>query len=171
MTAAPIIAASRLTLRPHVVSDFPAFAAFFATDAARFIGGPLPERRAWSGFAADAGSWALLGFGAWAVEVAATGEFVGQVGLTRPPHFPERELGWIVFPRFQRSGYGTEAARAARDYAFGTLGWTTVVSYIDRENTASLALARSLGAVEDDAAARWDVKDAVYRHTSPQVRE
>jgi RimJ/RimL family protein N-acetyltransferase len=164
MTEAPTLRTARLTLRPHRLDDFPAMAAFFASDAACFVGGPINERRAWFGFGADVGSWSLLGYGCWAVDETATGVFVGQVGLNKPAFFPEREICWIVFPAFQRRGFAREAAVAARDFAFGPLGWDTAVSYIDRANAASIALARSLGAVEDPLAERWDEADVVYRH-------
>lgn len=169
MTAAPVLRTERLTLRPHRLADFPAVAAFFATDAARFVGGPLDDRRAWFGFAADVGSWELMGFGGWAIEETATGVLVGQVALNKPPFFPEREIGWIVFPEHQRRGYAHEAARAARDHAFGPLGWDTAVSYVHPENVASIAVARKLGAVEDPAAERFDAADLVFRHPRPGV--
>ena len=149
MTAAPVLTTERLTLRPNRMEDFPSFAAFFASDAATYIGGPMDARQAWKVFAAQVGSWELLGFGPWAVEETGTAAFVGQVALGRPPHFPEREIGWIVFPAFQRRGYACEAGRAARRFAFGTLGWTTAVSYVDPENVASIATARALGCAED----------------------
>jgi RimJ/RimL family protein N-acetyltransferase len=166
---APVLRAERLTLRPHAMADWEPMAAFFESDAAVYVGGPLPRRRSWFGFGADVGSWDLLGFGAWAVEDAATGAFVGQVGLNKPPHFPEREIGWIVFPPFQRRGFATEAARAARAFAYGTLGWTTAVSYIDRDNAASIATARRLGCVEDEGAERFDETDIVFRHPAPEA--
>lgn len=164
----PTIETARLTLRPHTMADWEPMAAFFESDASRFVGGPLPRRRSWFGFGADVGSWELLGFGCWAVDETATGSLVGQVGLTRPAHFPEEEIGWIVFPPYQRRGYATEAARAARDYAYGTLGWATAVSYVDRGNAASVATALKLGCTEDPGAARFDDKDAVYRHPAPE---
>jgi RimJ/RimL family protein N-acetyltransferase len=170
MTEAPVIRTARLTLRPHRLDDFPAFAAFFASDAARHVGGPIDERRTWYGFGADVGSWDLLGFGAWAVDETESGAFVGQVALSKPPFFPEAEIGWIVFPEHQRRGFGYEAAAAARDFAFGPLGWETGVSYVDPDNAASVALARKLGAVEDPDAARWDPIDLVFRHPAPEAR-
>ena len=55
-----------------------------------------------------------------------------------------------------------------RDFAFGTLGWTTLVSFIDPENNRSIALAERLGAACDD---RIDHPDGgltlVYRHPAP----
>ena len=41
MTEAPVIRTARLTLRPHRLSDWEPIAAFFASDAARYVGGPL----------------------------------------------------------------------------------------------------------------------------------
>jgi RimJ/RimL family protein N-acetyltransferase len=170
MTAAPVLATERLTLRPHRMEDFSPFAAFFASDAAAYIGGPMDVRQAWKVFGADVGSWELLGFGSWAVEETNSAAFVGQVGLGRPPHFPEREIGWIVFPAFQRRGYACEAARAARSFAFGTLGWTTAVSYVDPDNLASIATARALGCIEDPDAETFDAGDLVFRHPGPEAR-
>ncbi len=168
MTAAPRIETERLTLRPHRMEDFPAFAAFFASDAARFIGGPLPARGAWHGFAADVGSWDLLGYGDWAIEERATGAFAGQVALSKPPHFPEREIGWLLIPGFEGRGYATEAARAVRGFAYGTLGWDTAVSYVDPGNHRSIAVARRLGCTEDPAAPPLDPEDLVFRHPAPE---
>ena len=165
---APVIATERLTLRPHRMDDWEPFAAFFESDASAYVGGPLPRRRSWFGFGADVGSWDLLGFGAWALDDTASGAFVGQVALSKPPHFPEREIGWIVFPPFQRRGFATEAARAARAYAYRRLGWPTAVSYVDRDNAASIATARKLGCVEDPAAGRFDDEDIVFRHPAPE---
>ena len=101
MTVAPRIETDRLVLRPHRMEDFAAMAAFYASDAASFVGGPMPAPRAWHRFAADVGGWDLLGFGAWAIEEKATGAFAGQLALSKPPHFPEREIGWLLMPGFE----------------------------------------------------------------------
>jgi RimJ/RimL family protein N-acetyltransferase len=167
---APVIRTKRLTLRPHVMADWAPMAAFFHSDAARFVGGPAGRRRAWYWFAGTVGSWELLGFGGWAVDETETGAFVGQIALTRAPHFPEAEIGWIVFPSFQRRGFATEAARAARAFAYRKLGWKTAVSYIDGDNAASIATARRLGCVEDRDAARISDQDLVFRHPRPERR-
>ena len=166
---APVLATDRLTLRPHAMDDWEPMAAFFESDAAAYVGGPLPRVRSWYGFGADVGTWDLLGFGYWAVDETATGAFVGQVGLSHPPHFPEAELGWIVFPAFQRRGFATEAARAARAFAYGSLGWTTAVSYVDPGNAASIATARRLGCVEDPSVSGHDPADIVFRHPGPEA--
>ena len=73
---APRLATGRLTLRPHCMDDWEAMAAFFESDAARFIGGPMPRRQSWNVFAGDVGSWDLLGYGGWAIEETASAAFV-----------------------------------------------------------------------------------------------
>jgi RimJ/RimL family protein N-acetyltransferase len=118
----------------------------------------------------DVGSWLLQGFGYWSLEEKATGRFLGSVGVGRQPRFPENEIGWILQADAEGQGFGFEAATAARNWAYQTLGWTTLVSYIEPANTRSIALAERLGARRDDAAAKpeGDPDDLVYRHPSPE---
>lgn len=93
------------------------------------------------------------GIGLWAVEVTATGEFIGFAGLWRvgfDSHFtPAVEIGW----RFARSawghGYASEAARAALAYAFDHAGLVEVVSFTARSNLRSQAVMRRIGMVHD----------------------
>jgi RimJ/RimL family protein N-acetyltransferase len=99
------------------------------------------------------------------VEDRATGAYCGDVGLLHPAHYPEIELGWTLVAEAEGRGIACEAAVAARDWAFGTLGLTTLVSYIGPENARSIRLAERLGAVRDDTAARPEPEDLVYRHT------
>jgi len=166
---APDIRTDRLLLRSLRKEDFAPFASVFASERARYMGGKRSREEAWTMFVADAGQWEILGFGCWAIEVAETGTSVGEVGLNRPIHFSENELGWVLWDGCEGHGYATEAARAARDFAFRELGWTTIVSYISAANTASRRVAERLGAVIDAAAAKPDDEPTVvYRH-SPAV--
>ena len=128
---------------------------------------PVDTRAAWGWFCHDVALWQLFGHGGLMVDLAATGECVGQVGINHGPLFPEKELGWMVYERHGGRGYATEAARALRDWAFATLGLGTLVSYIDPGNRRSAALAERLGAVLDPSAPRQDPDDLVYRHTPP----
>ena len=166
---APRLETDRLLLRPHRMEDFAPMSDFLTSDAARFVGGPYEPHHAWHTFGADVGAWELMGFGGWAVEDKATGAFVGQISLNKPPHFPEREIGWLLLPGFERLGYATEAARAARGFAYGTLGWSTAVSYVDPDNTRSAAVARRLGCTPDPIAPRLDPGDLVFRHPAPEA--
>ncbi|TDT75350.1 RimJ/RimL family protein N-acetyltransferase [Litoreibacter halocynthiae] len=167
---APTLHTERLTLRAHTRADFPTYRDVFATDHAQYMGGPMSEQQSWAMFCKDVAQWALLGHGAWAVTRTEDGAFVGQVGINAHPYFPETELGWLVMPDAARQGVGFEAARAARDWAFGTLKPASLVSYIDEENVASIALAKRLGAFDDPAAERCPYENhAVYRHPKPEA--
>ncbi|MEM9098835.1 MAG: GNAT family N-acetyltransferase [Pseudomonadota bacterium] len=164
MTIAPVIETYRLRLRPHRAEDFEAWAAFLASDRSVHMGGPYSRKDAWYFFAAEVGEWPLYGYGAWAVEMADTGKFVGQVSVSKPDDYPELELGWAVLDTFEGQGIAYEAAIAARGFAFDTLGRASIVSYIDPENTRSIRLAERLGAEQDLDAPGQDATDLVYRH-------
>ena len=54
---------------------------------------------------------------------------------------------------------------ATKDFAYGELGWTTLVSYVAPGNHRSIRLAERLGAVVDpDAASPEGYDTLVYRH-------
>lgn len=164
MTQVPTLETERLTLRAHRVDDFPAFRDLMIGKRARYLGGPMGADKAWLVFCAEIAHWELMGFGAWAVDRKTDGRHIGQVSLSHPPEYPEHELGWALYDGFEGQGYAFEAAIAARDYAFNTLGWEDCVSYPNSENARSIALAERLGAVRDEEARKPDPSALVYRH-------
>lgn len=87
------------------------------------------------------------GYGLFAVEHVDTGEFVGQVGIIRQDWDgrPDLEVGYMLARKFWGHGYATEAARAARDYAFAHFHPDRVVSFIRPENLPSQAVAKRNG--------------------------
>lgn len=163
-TAAPRIETARLVLRGPEPRDAAAFVAFQTSDRARFTGGPMDRAQAWCAFAADIGHWHLRGFGLWTVTRKGDDSSLGLVGCWYPEAWPEREIGWLLWPGAEGQGFAREAADAALDHAFGPLGWPTAVSYIDRDNARSIRLAERLGAQRDPDAVRLDPKDLVFRH-------
>lgn len=142
----PVLETERLIMREHRESDLAQEAGFFASDASRFVGGPLPEHRVWRAMAMMLGHWAFRGFGFWALEDRATGTYLGRTGLWFPHGWKEREIGWTLMPAARGKGYATEAALAARAHAYEVLGWDTAISQIDPANEPSKAVARRLGA-------------------------
>lgn len=168
MSAIPTIETARLRLRPPVEADFDSAAAFLAGPRARFVGGPYAREAAWRAFAACVGGWILQGFGYWAVEERTGGALAGAVGFIGRPIFPEIELGWDLYEaRFEGRGYATEAAEAARGWAFGTGLAGTLISVIHPENARSIRVAERLGAARDRSVAAGDPEDVVYRHAPP----
>lgn len=164
MTEIPTLTTARLVLRPPVFTDFPPYAALMASPRSIHMGGPYNAFAAWGLFGHDIAVWHLFGHGALMLDLRSTGECVGQVGINHGPLFPEKELGWQLYPGHEGHGYASEAARALRDWAFAVRGLPTLVSYIDPANTRSIAVALRLGAARDDAAPRQDPEDLVYRH-------
>ena len=93
------------------------------------------------------------GLGLWAVEVIATGELAGFVGLwpaTFDAHFtPAVEVGWRLAAAQWGRGYATEAARRAIDDGFTRLGLTEIVSFTAVINDRSRRVMRKLGMSHD----------------------
>jgi RimJ/RimL family protein N-acetyltransferase len=136
----------RLVLRLPRLSDFDGFAAMMADEeTARYIGGHMERAAAWRKFLQMPGAWAVQGFGMFSLEEKASGEWIGQCGPWYPVGWPGTEVGWSLRREFTGKGYALEAATAAIDWAFGTLGWSEVIHSIQPPNAASIALAERLG--------------------------
>lgn len=165
LSATPVLETERLILRAPVATDYPAFAEFYGSERAKFIGGTSEEGKAWRNFGHIIGHWVLRGFGMFVVTSRATGEPVGLVGPWFPEGWPEREIGWSIWSGEGR-GIAYEAADAALDFAFLDLGWHTAVSYVADANLRSSALAERLGASVDPDAVPMKSDDPirVYRH-------
>lgn len=92
---------------------------------------------------------ARRGWGLWAVELREGGAFIGFVGLNEVPFeadfTPAVEIGWRVARAYWGRGYATEAARAALDCAFGTIGLGRVVSFTALSNVRSRAVMERIG--------------------------
>jgi len=89
------------------------------------------------------------GFGLWALEVAATAEFIGFTGLNpMPDGVPGAggmEVGWRLARHAWHHGYATEAATAAVDVAFNGVGLDQVWSMTAVLNQPSQAVMLRLG--------------------------
>ncbi|OTG65408.1 GNAT family N-acetyltransferase [Acinetobacter silvestris] len=81
------------------------------------------------------------GWGFWAVELKATGQFIGFVGLNAQPDkfsfSPCVEIGWRIASEFWHQGYATEAAHACLNFAFHTLKLKEIVSFTAKQNQPS----------------------------------
>jgi RimJ/RimL family protein N-acetyltransferase len=93
------------------------------------------------------------GYGLWALEVAATGQFIGFTGLNPvPADIPGAaggtEIGWRLTRHAWHHGYATEAARAALTVAFDGLGLPEVWSFTAVLNEPSSAVMQRIGMTE-----------------------
>lgn len=169
MTAhVPTIETERLVLRQWREGDLPRFAAFQADPAlANFVGGVTGTDDAWRKMAMFAGHWHLRGYGVFAVEDKATRTFAGYAGPWNPHGWPEPEIAWGFCKDCHGKGFATEAALAALRFAYGTLGWTTAISCIALDNTASRRVAERLGAAFERTTENRGWTVGIFRHRSP----
>ena len=164
---APTLTGQTARLRPHVAADVETLWDFFQTERAQYVSAPKNKTHLWYAFGAEVASWTLHGMGAWAIDV--DGELAGQISVMQPPHFPEIEMGWIMFDGFEGRGIAFECAQLALSYTWDHIQPASLVSYIDARNDRSIALAERLGATFDPSAEKYDDVDVVYRHTDPRV--
>lgn len=163
-----MIDTARLILRQPDAGDWSAYRAYRLSPRST---SPMPEGEAWTHFAAFFGHWALRGFGRFIATLKPTGQPIGHFGPFFPEGHPERELTWTLWlPELEGQGFAHEAALAVREHAFGPLGWTSAVSYIDPANRRSQQLAARLGAVRDPVAPNpYGDATQVWRHGAGRV--
>lgn len=165
----PPIATARLAMGAATDADVEAFIAFCGTPRSRFIGGPSGRDDAWRSVAVHLGHWPLRGFGTWWLTDRASGRPAGRVGLWQPDGHPEPELSWVLYAGFEGQGLACEAATAARDWAYGTLGLRTLVSLVEAENFRSVRLAERMGARPDGTWTHGHGGSVmIWRHPAPQ---
>lgn len=155
----PVIETERLILRGWREDDFDGlFALLGDAKVTRFVGGTKDEPATWRQLATYAGHWMLKGWGPFAVTLKSTGETIGYCGPWDPVGKAlEPEITYGFAAAHHGRGYATEAVHAALDHVYVTLDWATAISYIDAQNTASLGVARKLGARHDGDAMLYDV--------------
>ncbi|MEM6308886.1 MAG: GNAT family N-acetyltransferase [Pseudomonadota bacterium] len=176
----PVLETDRLILRAPHAGDWPYWKDMALSDRAEFVRAPdINESVAWRGMGHIIGHWVLHGWGSFIITRKGDDAALGMTGPWFPAGWPEKELGWAIWsPAAEGTGFAFEAATAARDYAFETLGWPTAVSYIHRDNARSIKLAQRLGAVLEPgsptpvqaAPSETDSDEdniLVYRHPTP----
>ncbi len=95
------------------------------------------------------GLWDRNGWGPWAVELRATGEFAGFLGLLVPryplPGDPGVEVGWRLGRAHWGQGFATEGARLALEMGFGPLALPEIVAVTALGNLRSRAVMHKIG--------------------------
>lgn len=163
----PVLKTDRLTLRAPAARDWPQWKSMMESDRSRFIRpDDIDDGKAWRAFGHIIGHWVLRGYGSFVITRTGDDIALGMTGPWHPAGWPERELGWSIWTaQAEGQGIAFEAAQAARDYAFGVLGWDTAVSYVVPENERSIVLAERLGATRDTHADfPGDGPCLVFRH-------
>jgi RimJ/RimL family protein N-acetyltransferase len=160
----PRLETERLVLRAPELADFEHWAAFFASERARYERGILPRRQAWREWAGDVATWTLRGYGPFGIQHRDTGAYLGEVGIYEPDGYPGPELGWFVVPQAEGKGYAAEAAQAVMGWARRSFGWDSLINIIDPNNDRSINLGLRLGGRIDPLAPGEDPGDVVIVH-------
>ena len=141
-----IIETERLLLREMQPTDYPALSKILQdADVMYAYEGPFSdtETQEWLNKQLKK-NYEEHGFGLWAVVLKATGEMIGNCGLTMQKYKDTQvlEVGYLFQKAFWHKGFATEAAKACRDYAFTKLDVKEVFSIIRDSNTASQNVAK-----------------------------
>ena len=153
----------RLLLRPWRASDRAPFAALNADpEVTAILGGGLTAPASEQLAARLQAAIERNGWGYWAVELRASGEFLGFTGLAQflsadeegvmPSAAPRVEIGWRLARRYWGQGLVTEAARAALQFGFETLALPEIISITAAINHRSMAVMTRLGMQRDHSA-------------------
>ncbi|WP_444924440.1 GNAT family N-acetyltransferase [Microbulbifer sp. DLAB2-AF] len=141
----PTIETERLKLVPPSLECFDAYEKFYTDEeASKMYGGPINKEQVLTRLKADLGSWHLLGFGVWVIQLKSDNNYIGTCGFWQGKDWP-RELTWWVIPEGRGRGIATEASNAALLYAYNEFKWDVVETYMNDENIAARALVERLG--------------------------
>lgn len=146
----------RLALRVWQARHRAPFAAMNADpEVMRFFPARLTPAQSDAGIDLWLDQFAAQGWSNWAVEIRASGEFIGFVGLSVPrrqlPFSPCVEIGWRLKRSAWGQGHATEAARACLRVGFERLALAEIVSFTSLANRPSVAVMERIGLRNADA--------------------
>lgn len=143
-----VLETKRLILRQLEEADFDAWTAVLGDPEVMYAyeHGFFPDEvRQWIDRQRE--RYAAYGFGLWAVVEKASGELIGDCGITMQDWCGREvpEIGYHLRRDKWRQGFATEAARACKGYAFTVLGFSEVFSIIRDNNLPSQRVALRSG--------------------------
>jgi ribosomal-protein-alanine N-acetyltransferase len=94
-----------------------------------------------------------------------SGKLIGHCGLLiqTVDEITELEIGYSLLPEFWQRGYGTEAARKCRDFAFTNDLAESLISIISRSNIPSQKVAINNGMHQEKATSYHENAVFIYR--------
>ncbi len=139
-----IIETPRLILREYTLDDFAALYEIMSdAETMRHYPKPFDEERTKNWIEWNLKNYKEYGFGLWAVVLKETQEFIGDCGLTMQNIDGESlpEIGYHIHKKYWRRGFGSEVAKAVRDWAFENTKYDCLYSYMKYTNVASYSTA------------------------------
>jgi len=145
-----ILETARLGLRDWLESDIPQFAAMCSDSRVmEFFPKILSESEVRAMVARLKEHIAVKGYGFWAVELKATGEFIGFVGLETPrfeaDFTPCVEIGWRLSYKHWNKGYAQEAAGKCLEFGLEKLGISEIFAFTSVLNKRSINVMEKIG--------------------------
>lgn len=144
----PTLTTARLTLRGFRLGDAaPLHRLMSEEDVLRYFPRttPPPIERVEKLVASYLDHWERRGYGLWALELTATGEFMGRCGVQDITETKEVEVDVLLGRQFWSQGYATEAGRECIRYGFGITGADFLVGIVHPEHLASRRVIEKLG--------------------------
>jgi RimJ/RimL family protein N-acetyltransferase len=171
------IETERLVLRTPSLEDADDLLDFVGDpDVMRWIGGEAGDRdAAVATIERWLSRWAADGIGHFSV--VRDDHVIGRVGFlvwdsrlweassyAEADGAAETELGWTMAQKHWGHGYATEAALAARDWAYGERGVDRIISLIAPDNARSIRVAEKLGAAREETISTFHGPATVWVH-------
>lgn len=146
------IETERLLLRPWRDEDLEPYARICAdSEVMSYLPAALSREESAEQMARFVRHWEELGYGLWAVEQRASGEFIGFVALMYQDEWPEgehkTEVGWRLGRDHWGRSLATEGALASVRYGFEGLGLERIISITLPENAASRRVMEKCGLI------------------------
>ena len=165
------LATPRLTLRQFVHDDWPAMHQHYADpECTRYtFRRALTEGESWRAMASMLGHWSIRGYGPYAVVETASQAVLGTAGLWYPNDWPEPEIKWALSRQHWGQGYASEAVRAVQAMVAQHWEQAPPISFINAENSASIQLAKAVGATLEREVEFRGAPWHVYRHPDRRV--
>jgi RimJ/RimL family protein N-acetyltransferase len=168
----PTIETAQLRLRPLSKADVPKWAQLIYADpdVTRYLPGPdaTPLERTERLYQQFSNHWQNHGYGEWAVTDRETGAFLGQCGLNHIADISETELDYALAKHAWGRGLATEAANAAVQFAFETVGLRRLIGFVIPEHIASRRVLERLGFAYECDMPYWGVDLVRYGLDSAQ---
>ncbi|MBR6522466.1 MAG: GNAT family N-acetyltransferase [Oscillospiraceae bacterium] len=143
-----IIQTERLILREYTWDDFDdIFEIFSDAETMQHYPKPYDKDMTQHWIERNLRYYKEYGFGIWAVILKSTGKFIGDCGLTSQNIDGQLlpEIGYHINKKYWQQGFGSEAARAVRDWAFENTEYDCLYSYMKYTNISSFHTALAIG--------------------------
>jgi [ribosomal protein S5]-alanine N-acetyltransferase len=149
-----VLETDRVLLRQYEEEDIPSLYSIFSdSETMKYYPAPFSYEKTVKWVRNNQERYKNDGYGLWAVCLKKNGEIIGDCGLTKQEVDGkiEVEIGYHINKKYWSKGYGTEVAKACKEYGFNKLDLKKLICIIDPRNTPSSRVAEKIGfAVEKE---------------------